>query len=148
MLDVLRRLHPPTIRNESQANAVLDQFGARRLDPHRELRGHDFFPPRREMAQVPSIRAARRTAPAKRVLQVHYFTADCDWFVAGFDPRTGIAFGYTEEPGIDLYDWGYFDLNAMCSALIACQPPVIVWRDQEWRPQPARTLLQPDRLAG
>jgi hypothetical protein len=148
MLDALRRLHPPTFRNESQANALLDQLGASRLDPHRELRGHDFFPPRREMAQVPSIRRARSQAPAERVLRVHYFTAYSDWFVAGFDPRTGWAFGYAEEPDLALTEWGYFDLNFMCGQVIATDPPVVVWRDLEWRPQPARTVIQPDRLAG
>jgi hypothetical protein len=148
MLGVIRRLHSPTISNDTQVTALLEQLGARRVEPNARLRGHDFFPSRRQLSLLPSTRRAQAQAPADRVLQVHYFTAYCDWFVAGFDPRTGQAFGYTEEPGIDLYAWGWFDLNVMCSLLIACDPPVVVWRDLEWRPQPARVVIAPDRLAG
>jgi hypothetical protein len=148
MLDVIRRLRPPTIRNDEQATALLERLGARPFEPHRELRGHDFFPPRRELGQVPSIRAAERLAPADRVLHLHYFTGYSDWYVAGYDPRTGWAFGYTDEPGLDLHDWGWFDLNHLCRTVIPTDPPVVIWRDQEWRPQPARTVIEPDRLAG
>lgn len=138
-------LRPPA---SDLATALLDQLGARRLDPHRQLRGHDFFPPILEVAAIPSIIEARTTPPAERLLRVHYFTAYCDWFVAGFDPRTGIAYGYIDEPGPELHDWAHFDLTVLCRTVIACEPPVVVWRDQEWRPQPARTVIEPDRLAG
>lgn len=92
-----------TIQHDAQVSQLLQQLGARRIEPNSRLRGHDFFPPRDALALVPSVRAARRQAPADRVLWLHYFTADCDWFVAGFDPRTGQAYGYTDEPGIDLH---------------------------------------------
>ena len=148
MLGVLRRLHSPTSPHDTQATQLLQQLAARQIEPNIRLRGHDFFPPGDALAQVPSVKAAHLQAPADRVLWLHYFTADCDWFVAGFDPRTGWAFGYGEEPGIDVQDWGWFDLNVMCSVLIACEPPVVVWRDLEWRPQPARHVLAPAALAG
>jgi hypothetical protein len=148
MIGLIRRLHPPVTHNDPKATALLEQLGARRLEPGRALRGHDFFPSRRELAMVPSIQQARSQAPAQRVLQVHYFTDYCHWYVAGFDRRTGQAYGYTEEPGIDLHAWGSFDLNAMCSILIACQPPVIVRRDLDWKPRPAHLVIRPDRLAG
>jgi hypothetical protein len=127
---------------------LLQAVGARRLDPHRELRGHDFFPPIPELAEVPSIIDARTTPPAERLLLVHYFTTYCDWFVAGFDPRTGIAYGYTDDPELGLSMWGRFDLNALCSLVIPTDPPVVVWRDEEWRPLPADAALLQHRRAG
>ena len=144
----------PTLRtavdDQVQADTVelLQALGARRLEPHRELRGHDFFLPVDEMARIPSIAEARTMPPVERLLLVHYFTAYCDWFVAGFSPRTGIAYGYTDDPEFSISVWGRFDLNALCRLVIPCEPPVVVWRDQEWRPQPAAAVLSPDRLAG
>jgi hypothetical protein len=148
MHGLMRRLHPPVTHNDPQTTALLEQLGARRLEPHRELRGHDFFPPIEEMARIPAIADARTTPPADRLLLVHYFTAYCDWFIAGFNPRTGIAYGYADDPELDISMWGRFDLNALCSLVIPCDPPVVVWRDQEWRPQPAGTALLHHRRAG
>ena len=139
-----RRLHPPVTHNEPQTTALLQQVGARRVEPHRELRGHDFFPPVEEMAQVPEIIVARTTPPAERMLLVHYFTTYCDWFIAGFDPRTGIAYGYIDDPELDISLWGRIDLNGLCGELT----PELVWRDLEWRPQPAGPALLQHRRAG
>ena len=100
------------------------------------------------MAQVPDIRTVRRQAPVDRVLRLHYFTGFCDYYVAGYDPRTGWAYGYVEEPAFNVQDWGRFDLHYLCRTVIACDPPVVIWRDEEWRPQPARSVLEPAALAG
>jgi len=146
MIGLLRRLQPPATPNEPAATALLEQLGAQRLEPSRELRGHDFFPPRRELQQVPRTVTAYRRRPAVRVLHLHYLSSYSDCYVAGFDPRTGWAVGYTNEPRLGLHDWGWFDLNVMCTVRYAGVP--IFRRDLAWRPQPARTVIAPDRLAG
>ena len=132
------------------ATSLLERLGAQRLEPHRALRGHDFFPPRRELAQVPDMVRAYRRRPARRVLHLHYFTQHSDYYVAGFAPDTGFAFGYTIEPGLGLHDWGWFDLNVLCSIPVEgpCTPPMLYRRDLTWTPRPARDVFAPDRLAG
>lgn len=130
------------------ATGLLEQLGARRLEPYRDLRGHDFFPSRRELDQVPNPVAAYRRRPARRVLYLHYFTSSADHYVAGFAPDTGLAYGYTDEPDLGLHDWGWFDLNAMCGLLYKGFSQRLIRRDLDWRPRVARDVISHDRLAG
>lgn len=139
-------IHTNTSRD--RVTSLLERLGAQRLEPHRDLRGHDFFPPRRELDKIPNPVTAYRRRPARRVLYLHYYDQYTDYYVAGFAPDTGLAYGYTDEPGIDLHDWGWFDLNHICGLLYEGFSQILTRRDLEWRPRFARDVLSRDRLAG
>jgi len=120
---------------------------AQRLEPHRELRGHDFFPPADELASVPALYATEDVPTGEKLVMLHYFTGGCDWWLVELDQRTGLAFGYVclGDPGSA--EWGYVDLNELCSLAIATTPPVVVERDLHWRPTPVSACNLPGRRA-
>jgi hypothetical protein len=143
-----RRPQPPMPHPDPHANALLDRLNARRLEPHRELRGHDFFPPAEELAQVPVLYATDGLSLTEKQIVLHYFAAGCDWWVCEVDPRTGAAFGYVCLGDPYNAEWGYLDLNELCSTLMATTPPVIVERDLSWTPKPASACDLPGRRVG
>jgi len=50
-------------------------------------------------------------ATADKVIHLHYFVRDCDWWVCEYDPATGTAFGYARLHGDDTNaEWGYVNL--------------------------------------
>jgi len=50
-------------------------------------------------------------ATAHKVIHLHYFVRDCDWWVCEYDPATGDAFGYARLHGDDTNaKWGYVNL--------------------------------------
>lgn len=58
---------------------LLQSVGARAVEPHRVLRGHDFFPPPEELAEIPALYATDGVPLARKTIMLHYFTAGCDW---------------------------------------------------------------------
>ena len=133
----------PRIRRSGpgSTNTSTQCLTGRRLEPNYRLRGHPFFPPDEELAQIPGIAAARRTRPARRAFLVHYFTVYCDWYLCGFDPSTGEAFGYVTEPKADIQVWSYFDLPTMCLVVYPADPLLVVRRDLHWRPALAGQVI-------
>jgi hypothetical protein len=123
------------------ASAASTRLARRRLEPNGQLRGHAFFPPAEELAQIPSIPAVRRIRPVQRMLLVHYFTAYCDWYLCGLDPVSGEAYGYVIEPKAEIQLWSYFDLPTMCLLVLPADPFLIVRRDLRWRPTPAGRII-------
>ncbi len=148
MDDDSRRSQPPATNSDSQASALLDRLGAERLEPHRELRGHDFFPSAEQLAQIPALYATDGLPLAEKQIMLHYYAAGCDWWVCEVDPRTGTAFGYVCLGDPYNAEWGYFELNELCSTLIATTPPVIVERDLNWTPKPVSACALPGRRVG
>jgi hypothetical protein len=126
---------------------LLKAVGARRLEPHHQLRGHDFFPPAAELATVPALYATEDVHFGEKVVYLHYFAAGSDWWICELDPRTGLAFGYACHNDPDNAEWGYIDLNELCSLVIPVAPPVIVERDLHWRATPVHQCALPGRRA-
>ncbi len=78
---------------------------------------------------------------------LHYVAAGSDWWVCELDPRLGRAFGYVCHADPANAEWGYFELNELCSLLIPTLPPVLVERDLGWRPTPVYCCDLPGRAA-
>ena len=146
-MDDDRRLQPAR-HDDPPASALLDQLHAKRLEPHRELRGHDFFPPTEELAQIPALYATDGLPMTEKQVMLHYYAAGSDWWVCELDPRTGTAFGYVCLGDPYNAEWGYFELNELCSTLIPTSPPLIVERDLNWSPRPVSACDLPGRRVG
>ena len=134
------RIHRPAAEADT-VSASSKRLARRRLEPNWQLRGHAFFPPAEELAQIPTISAARRIRPVQRTLLVHYFTAYCDWYLCGLDPDSGEAYGYVIEPKAEIRMWSYFDLPTMCLLILPTDPLLIVRRDLQWQPTVAGPIM-------
>lgn len=140
----------PALRHFRRSAAGADRAGAaserptgRRVEPNRRLRGHAFLPAADDLARIPSIAAARRIRPARRIVWLHYFTGYCDWYVCGLDRDRGEAFGYVVEPTAGISQWSYCDLPTMCLLFLPADPLLVVRRDLHWRPKLAAQVLHP-----
>ncbi len=80
-------------------------------EQHHPERGHGFYPPAGQLAAIPPLYGSEDVATADKVIHLHYFVRDCDWWVCEYDPATGDAFGYARLRGDDTNaEWGYVNL--------------------------------------
>ncbi len=65
-------------------------------EPHRDWRGHDFWPPARALEAIPGLYGTERVAARDKVVHLHYFLGACDWWVVELDrtERPGLAFEF------------------------------------------------------
>ncbi len=129
-------------------------------EQHRPERGHGFYPPAGQLAAIPPLYGSENVATADKIIHLHYFARDCDWWVCEYDPATGTAFGYARLHGDDTNaEWGYVNLPEL-EALhqqgsitrtdthrLRLLPRLIVERDLHWTPRTVRGAQLPDRHA-
>lgn len=100
-------------------------------ETHAAERGHAFYPPAAQADAIPPLYGTQDTPTADKVLHLHYFVRDCDWWIAELDPERGLAFGYACLNGDDTCaEWGYIDLTE----LEAIFQPAHVQTDEHGRP--------------
>ena len=84
---------------------------------------------------LPALYATDGVAPEQKVLHVKFFDP-CGrgtWYVAEFDPKTRIAFGWCTSPlGADCDEWGYFELDELEATKNVLGLPME--RDLHWTP--------------
>jgi hypothetical protein len=98
---------------------------------NRARRGHRFYPSGAELAEVPRIYQTDDTDLAQKVLHLHYFGGPADWWLAEYDPESGLGFGYACLGDPDCAEWGYVDLKELEPVSVGL---VIVERDVHWTP--------------
>ncbi|GAA1895161.1 hypothetical protein [Streptantibioticus ferralitis] len=114
---------------------------------HRDLRGHEFYPPAGQMAKIPPLYATEDVPSKDKIMHVRYFASWGEWYVAELDPNTGLAYGWAVLGNyMTQGEWGYFDLPALESIGADYRPPQIVQRDLWHTPQPAHDCLPKGRF--
>jgi len=99
-------------------------------------------------------------ATADKVIHLHYFARDCDWWVCEYGPATGDAFGYARLHGDDINaEWGYVNLPELEALYqqgsitrtdphrLRLLPRLIVEHDLHWTPRTVREAQLPGRHA-
>jgi hypothetical protein len=89
----------------------------------------------READRLPSTDAAY--AENDPILHVKLFCPQATWYIAGFDPQTGLAYGVTDLFEIEVGD---FDMNEI-KALRPKPFGLPVERDLHWKPRPMSEVL-------
>ena len=86
------------------------------------------------LRQVPALYATERTSAEGKVIWLHFFFGDCDWYVAEYD-GDDLFFGFVVLHG-DLMnaEWGYFALSELVDIEVY---GFEVDRDIHWVPVPA-----------
>lgn len=124
------------------------------IETRRDQRGHDFYPPPNVLASVPALYDTEHIPAEDKAIHLHYFVADCDWWIAELDPDSGLAFGYVRLHGDDANaEWGYIslpELEAICQPgqvetdaagrPVRILPRLIVERALGWRPASFKSL--------
>ena len=107
-------------------------------EPHRQWRGHDFWPPAAVLAAIPPLYGTEKVSAVDKVVHLHYFTGACDWWVVELDPAERLAFGYVCLGGPQMAEWGYIALDELAEIF---RLPIIVERDLGWTPRPAGEVI-------
>jgi hypothetical protein len=107
-----------------------------RIEINRQRRGYKFFP--ENIDSIPSLYSTEETPLRDKVIHLHYFMGNCDWYIAEIDHQgTGLAFGYAVLHGDDMgAEWGYsstVELESLC--LSVTDFDAVVERDLDWEPK-------------
>lgn len=109
---------------------------------NRVRRGHRFYPLASELVDVPRIYGSDKTPVAGKVLHLHYFGGPADWWLAEYDPKSRIGFGYACLGDPQLAEWGYVSLEELETLSVGL---VIIERDLHWTPRPVSAVDLPGR---
>jgi Protein of unknown function (DUF2958) len=101
---------------------------------HDALRGHSLMPPPTTLAKVPPLYGTERVAVANKMVRLHYFIGNCNWWIVELDPKEGLAFGYANLGNDDDAEWGYVDLGEL-SEICLDRGLAVVQRDLHWIPK-------------
>lgn len=86
-------------------------------EPHRELRGHDFWPSTEVLQAIPPLYGTERTPERDKVVHLHYFSGRCDWWVLELDQAGRLAFGFACLGDPAMAEWGYINLHELAEML-------------------------------
>lgn len=112
-------------------------------DTQLERRGHTFLPPAAELAEIPTLYATKAVPTADKIVHLHYFAPNGDWWLTELDVEEGLGFGWACLNGDDQNaEWGYVSLEEL-EQLNVLRGLVIVERDCYWTPKPARECELP-----
>ena len=71
-------------------------------------------PSDQELAQLPRFYSTENVPLKKKVLHLHFFLGDCDWYAAEYSPDERIFFGFACLNGdLEMAEWGYFSLDEL-----------------------------------
>lgn len=117
-------------------------------EQNRQQRGHDFYPSFAELAKIPPLGQTDGLPAAEVKVHLHYFTANCDWYITELDPTDGTAFGWARV-NYPEGEWGYVNLNELEELYIPARRvalgialPVIVERDLYFEPALATDCIR------
>ena len=105
------------------------------------------LPPQELLAHLPRLYQTEPIPTQKKIIHLHFFFHNYDWFAAEFDGEDEF-FGYACLGDPDMAEWGYFSLaelkavktgvpviDANTGRLIGMFPVHVEW-DQQWQPKP------------
>lgn len=102
-------------------------------ETQRKRRGHNFLPPKRDLARIPGL-GGQESAGTAAIIHLHYFVGGWDWYITELDPATGEVFGVVTSPMTGPEgEYGYSSLAEMEGVRAGIN---VVERDLDWQPVP------------
>ena len=104
-------------------------------------------PPKQILMRLPRLYCTEDKPPAEKVIHLHFFIGNCDWFVAEFDGEDTF-FGFANLGDPQMAEWGYFTLSELRGVRVTAdiiddetkelmmQMPVFVEWDEHWTAKP------------
>ena len=122
---------------ERSSSAVVRNGGrmTERQETQRQRRGHQFYPPESQMAEIPALYATEALRMPDKIIRLHYFLGSCDWWIAEIDRdnEESLAFGFVNLGDPQNAEWGYISLRELEEMTVF---GFVVERDLHWDPKP------------
>ena len=91
-----------------------------------------------ELAQIPSLYSTEKISAKDKIIYEHFFIFSNDWYIAEYDLKTQIMFGYAIlNEDYQNSEWGYVDYKELLDLNIK---GFEVERDKYWNPQKAGSI--------
>ena len=115
-------------------------------------------PKAKDLATIPGFYETENIPAAEKMIHAHFFVGGSDWYVAEYDPKSRMFFGYVIlNNDYDMAEWGYFSLAELVAARIPVEGrfgrtvishDVEVDRDLYWEVRPASEVENIRRACG
>ncbi|MFC1878262.1 DUF2958 domain-containing protein [Thermodesulfobacteriota bacterium] len=100
-------------------------------------------PTKKQLDKIPRLYVTEDTPLKEKIVQMHFFILECDWFITEFDGED-IFFGYALLNGDQQNaEWGYISLKELQELSIK---GIEIDREIHWKPKPAREIEKISKL--
>ena len=94
----------------------------------------------KQLAALPSLYSTEKQKLDKKNIVMHFFIGGTDWFIAEYDPKERLFFGYTIlNNDLEMAEWGYISLDELQSLKVR---NIEVDRDLHWKSKSFREVMQ------
>ncbi len=76
-------------------------------------------PTKKDFANMPAMASNENTKLADIIIVGHFFVASCDWYIAEYNPKEQLFFGYVNLGNDELSEWGYFSYKELQSLKVS-----------------------------
>jgi len=72
-----------------------------------------------ELEKIPVFYSTEEIPLKEKIIQMHFFLGGCDWYVAEYDTKSQIFFGFAIlNDDYDNAEWGYFSMQELCEVKV------------------------------
>jgi len=72
-------------------------------------------PSKEELVKIPAFYSSEEVPLKEKMIHMHFFIGDCDWYATEYDPECELFFGFAIlNNDYDNAEWGYFSLQELC----------------------------------
>ncbi len=97
-------------------------------------------PGKERLGKIPRLYETEDIPVKEKVIHLHFFVGDCDWFVSEFDGQD-IFFGFVILNGdLEMAEWGYFGFAELKSICVGIGFEVDCESERFWRIRPANEI--------
>ena len=88
-------------------------------------------PTEKQLAKLPKLYATENVSTKNKLIHMHFFMSGSDWYIAEYDPKERIFFGYAVLNGDwEMAEWGYTSYDELLNLK---KDYVQVDRDLHWK---------------
>ena len=98
-------------------------------------------PLQKQVESIPKLYATESVPLNEKIIYAHFFQGSSDWYIAEYDPKENMAFGYTILNGdTEMAEWGYISIAELSRVKI-------IELDFYWQPQPFAEVVKVPTLS-
>ena len=71
-------------------------------------------PAKERLAEIPGLNETESICTVDKLIHLHFFIGDCDWYIAEYDPEDELFWGFAILNGdYQMAEWGYISFEEM-----------------------------------
>lgn len=70
-------------------------------------------PTEKQLAKIPGLYSTEKIPCKDKVIHAHFFVGSCDWWIAEYDPKERLCWGYACLGDPQCAEWGYVSLDEL-----------------------------------